>query len=120
MKKTKQILFLVILAGFCIALCNTTLYAKTKAQQAKQAYAKYLQSTDTSKDNAFIVLDINKDGVPELLTGSVYEQSKFLNCIFTYRDGKVRISEYHEKKQCDNTRRTECVLFAEQKMFDTL
>ena len=41
MKKTKQILFLVILAGFCIALCNTTLYAKTKAQQAKQAYAKY-------------------------------------------------------------------------------
>ncbi|MBO5175793.1 MAG: hypothetical protein J6B84_11740 [Eubacterium sp.] len=83
MKKTKHILFLVILAGFCIVLCNTTLHAKTKAQQAKQIYAKYLQSTDTSRDNSFIVLDINKDGVPELLTGFVHEQSKSLNRIFT-------------------------------------
>ena len=107
MKKTKQILFLVILAGFCIALCNTTLYAKTKAQQAKQAYAKYLQSTDTSKDNAFIVLDINKDGVPELLTGSVYEQSKFLNCIFTYRDGKV-------KELANTTKRNSVIIQGEQ------
>ena len=83
MKNRKQILFLVILAGFCIFTCNTTLHAKTKAQQAKQAYAKYLQSTDTSRDNSFIVLDINKDGVPELLTGFVHEQSKSLNRIFT-------------------------------------
>ena len=107
MKKTKHILFLVILAGFCIVLCNTTLYAKTKAQQAKQAYAKYLQSTDTSKDNSFIVLDINKDGVPELLTGFVYEQSKSLNRIFTYRDGKV-------KELANITKRNSVIIQAEQ------
>lgn len=106
-KKTKHILFLVILAGFCIVLCNTTFHAKTKAQQAKQAYAKYLQSTDTSRDNAFIVLDINKDGVSELLTGSVYEQSKFLNCIFTYRDGKV-------KELANTTKRNSVIIQAEQ------
>lgn len=107
MKKTKHILFLVILAGFCIVLCNTTLHAKTKAQQAKQAYAKYLQSTDASRDNSFIVLDINKDGVPELLTGFVHEQSKSLNCIFTYRDGKV-------KELANITKRNSVIIQAEQ------
>lgn len=61
---------------------------KQKHNRQNKRMPNIYNPSDTSKGNAFIVLDINKDGAPELLTGSVYEQSKFLNCIFTYRDGK--------------------------------
>jgi hypothetical protein len=100
MKKNRILSMLLII---CVALSGNagtqyvTASATTKASKAKKAYVKPLTDTNgifyknhlytSVSDCEFILLDINKDGIPELI---FTQDSGYHVEIFAYVDGKVK------------------------------
>ncbi len=94
MKKTTLFIFMCMVCVTSVLFHENTCDAATKAyEKAKRAYAAHMKNVDASKVNAFTTLDINKDGIPELLEGYMYEGSNTdqqLTAVYTYSNGKVK------------------------------
>ena len=98
------LLFLVI---FCLAYTTDCDAANTKASKAKKAYASFLEkhppvrisdsnfydaaykNPKTTAINSFIVHDLDKDKIPELITYTPVNFRWYIVRIYTYRKGKV-------------------------------
>ena len=92
MKKIKRNLFTIFTVMFvCLVvfMLPGNVQAASKKTKAKKAYASYLrkEAKNTSGTLKFGLIDINKDGVPEMVTASddMYHAS-----ILAYVNGKVK------------------------------
>ncbi len=94
-KKTSYLLFLLL---SYLLLCNmTNAQAASRAQKAKNAYAKYLQSV--CSNDLFCLIDINRDKTPELLTaGNESDPIGTFRCVYTFANGKIKKLANTKKK----------------------
>lgn len=84
---------MVLGAGSMIS--EQTCVAETKeCQKAKISYMSHMESVEKSKVNAFSIIDINQDGIPELLEGYMYDENsnmdQQLTAVYTYSKGKMK------------------------------
>ena len=83
----------------CVFVNGITVQAETKeCQKAKLAYQRHLKKVDGSKVNSFAIVDINQDGIPELLEGYNYgkyegdasDGEQWVSAIYIYKKNKVK------------------------------